>query len=115
MVDFALTEEVKRIRDMTRDFARREAAAMAELRHFDQRFESGIDGRAQTFQSQPGEDPVFPGQGHCVRDGGDGHYFHERLQQAVPSAFRDAPLDQTLRQFERDPGATQRLARILAT
>ena len=88
---------------------------MAELCHVNKRPKSGIDRRAQAFQSQLGEDAIFSNERHGVGDGGNRHDLHERIQQTSAAGFRNSALDKSLGQFEGNARAAQRLAWILAT
>ena len=48
-----------------------------ELRHFEQSLESGIDGRAQSLQSELGEYAVLTRERHRVGNGCDRYDFRE--------------------------------------
>ncbi len=64
-------------RDAECHFSRGQGSS-AELGDFKQRLKPRIDRRAQSFQSQPGEDAIFAGEGNGIGDSRDGDDFHER-------------------------------------
>ena len=102
-------------RDAEGDFPGVERPAVGEFRDFEQRLEAGVHRRSQTFQSQPGEHPVFSGERDGIGDRRDRNHFHKRLQQPRSIAFRDSTLDQGLGQLESHSRAAQFLARVPAT
>jgi len=61
------------------------------------------------------EHAILAQQGDCIGDGGDGHNFHERHQQARLIFCIQPALHQSLRQLEGHARAAQMLAGIVAT
>ena len=101
-------------RNAESNFARSQWPA-ADLRNFEQRLQPRIYRGAQRFETEFGEYAILPGQWHGVRDGGDGDYFHERLQERGLISVSEAALHESLRQFEGNARAAQRFAGIFAT
>jgi len=68
-----------------------------------QRFQADVDRTPQPLQSQLREHAILAQQGDCIGDGGDGHNFHERHQQARLIFCIQPALHQSLRQLKATP------------
>src|SRR6266404_4398634 len=86
-----------------------------ELCNFEQSFQSWVHRSAQGIQSETRNDSVFSYQRDRIRDGCNGRDFHEGEQQLRLVALRQSSLHKSLRNFEGNTRAAERLAWIFTS